>query len=130
MEHGDRQSKRIVEFWDSDNGPMTHGQYMNFYYKLKEIINTSGYVISDEKQFKNEIATLISSIKRKMTDKPSKDFLEYAYSDEDAKEDEETIREQILKECFKMEDFLEFPDTREIMEQEFRWKFEKGWNQS
>ena len=43
-----------------------------------------------------------------MTDKPSKDFLEYAYSDEDAEEDEETIRErQILKECFKMEDFLE-----------------------
>jgi hypothetical protein len=61
-----------------------------------------------------------------MTDKPSKDFLEHAYSDEDAEEDEETIRErQILKECFKMEDFLEFPDTREIMEQEFRWKFEK-----
>ncbi len=48
------------EFWDSENGPVTHGQYIvDFYYKLKDIINASGYVISDEKQFKNEIATLI-----------------------------------------------------------------------
>ena len=62
-----------------------------------------------------------------MSEKPlQKDFREYAYDDEDLEEDEETIRErQILKECFKEEDFLEFQETREILEQEFRWKFEK-----
>ena len=44
-----------------------------------------------------------------MSKKPlQKDFREYAYDDEDLEEDEETIRErQILKECFKEEDFLE-----------------------
>ena len=32
---------------------------VDFYYKLKDIINKSGYVIDNEKQFKDEISTLI-----------------------------------------------------------------------
>ena len=40
--------------------PVTHGEYVvDFYYKLKDIINKSGYVIDNEKQFKDEISTLI-----------------------------------------------------------------------
>ena len=48
------------DFWNSDKGTVTHGEYVvDFYYKLKELINKSGYAIEDEKQFKDEIATLI-----------------------------------------------------------------------
>ena len=51
---------KVQDFWDSEHGPVTHGQYIvDFYYKLKDILNICGYVINDEKQFKNEIATLI-----------------------------------------------------------------------
>lgn len=48
-------------FWKSNKETaVTHGEYViDFYYKLKELINESGYVIEDEKQFKDEIATLI-----------------------------------------------------------------------
>jgi|TARA_B110000495_G_C22844594_1_gene492499 hypothetical protein len=48
------------EFWISDKEPVTHQQYIvEFYYQLKELIIASGHVIEDEKQFKDEIATLI-----------------------------------------------------------------------
>ena len=50
------------DFWHSRNetNPVTHGEYVvDFYYKLKDIINKSGYVIDNEKQFKDEISTLI-----------------------------------------------------------------------
>jgi len=50
------------DFWHSRNetNPVTHGEYVvDFYYKLKELINKSGYVIDNEKQFKDEISTLI-----------------------------------------------------------------------
>ena len=48
----------VQEFWDSEHGPVTHGQYIvDFYYKLKDILNALGYVINDEKQFKNEMFT-------------------------------------------------------------------------
>jgi hypothetical protein len=50
------------DFWHSGNetNPVTHGEYVvDFYYKLKELINKSGYVIDNEKQFKDEISTLI-----------------------------------------------------------------------
>jgi len=50
---------------------------------------------------------------------------DYTYADED-EYDEETIRDrQILKECFKLEDFLTFHQTRDILENEFRWNYEK-----
>jgi len=50
------------------------------------------------------------------------DFKEYAYDDE-GEEDEEVIRDrQILKECFKLKDFLEYPQTRDILENEIRWE--------
>jgi hypothetical protein len=53
------------------------------------------------------------------------DLKEYAYESE-GEEDEETIRDrQILKECFKLEDFLNYHQTREILENEFRWEYEK-----
>ena len=55
----------------------------------------------------------------------SNDFKEYAYDDE-GEEDEEVIRDrQILKECFKLKDFLDYPQTRDILENEFRWEYEK-----
>ena len=48
------------DFWKSNKDAVTHGEYVvDFYYKLKDLINKSGYVIEDEKQFKDEIATLI-----------------------------------------------------------------------
>ena len=48
------------DFWKSNKDTVTHGEYVvDFYYKLKDLINKSGYVIEDEKQFKDEIATLI-----------------------------------------------------------------------
>jgi len=49
------------EKWRYLNGEnVTHGDYVkDFYYRLKRIIETSGYSIKDEKQFKNEIATFI-----------------------------------------------------------------------
>ena len=49
------------DFWKSSKETtVTHGEYVvDFYYKLKVLINESGYVIEDEKQFKDEIATLI-----------------------------------------------------------------------
>ena len=53
---------------------------------------------------------------------------DYTYADED-EYDEETIRDrQILKECFKLEDFLTFHQTRDILENEFRWNYEKNAN--
>ena len=55
-----------------------------------------------------------------------KDFKEYAYSNEN-EEDEKVIRDrQILKECFKLKDFLDYPQTRDILENEFMWGYEKN----
>lgn len=47
--------------WIYSNGEtVTHGEYVkDFYFRLKTIIESSGYSINDEKQFKNEIATFI-----------------------------------------------------------------------
>ena len=47
--------------WIYSNGEkVTHGDYVkDFYFRLKTIIERSGYSINDEKQFKNEIATFI-----------------------------------------------------------------------
>jgi hypothetical protein len=46
--------------WSSKYGPVTHGQYVrDFYYSLQSILNNTGYTITNEKEFKNEIATLI-----------------------------------------------------------------------
>ncbi|MDA9298745.1 hypothetical protein N9P79_00085 [Crocinitomicaceae bacterium] len=60
---------------------------------------------------------------------PAEDFKDYAYDDE-VEEDEEVIRDrQILKECFKLEDFLNYSQTRDILENEFRWGYEKNCEQ-
>jgi len=46
--------------WQTARRRITHGDYVkDFYYKLKDIIQSEGYDIIDEKEFKSEIATLI-----------------------------------------------------------------------
>ena len=47
-------------------------------------------------------------------------------SDAEMEEEEEKNRKsQILKECFNLEDFLEFQETKEILEDDFGENFEK-----
>ena len=46
--------------WETEQYRITHGDYVkDFYYKLKNAIQSKGYDIIDEKEFKSEIATLI-----------------------------------------------------------------------
>ncbi len=49
--------------WNSSSGPVTHGMYVkDFYYRLHSILTSNGYTITNEKEFKNEIATLIYNL--------------------------------------------------------------------
>ena len=49
--------------WNSRSGTITHGTYVkDFYYRLRSILIDSGYTITDEKEFKNEIATLLYNL--------------------------------------------------------------------
>ena len=50
--------------WETSEGtPVTHGMYVVRYYNnLKNLLTAQGYDISDEKGFKNEIATMIYTL--------------------------------------------------------------------
>lgn len=46
--------------WTVNDEKITHGVYIrNFYYKLKNIVNSKGFTIENEKQFKREISMFI-----------------------------------------------------------------------
>jgi hypothetical protein len=46
--------------WTANDEKVTHGVYIrNFYHKLKNIVNSKGFTIENEKQFKREISIFI-----------------------------------------------------------------------
>jgi len=56
----DAPIQSIVNQEENQEDLMTHGEYVKkFYYKMKNLLNEMGYDIDEEKEFKNEIATLI-----------------------------------------------------------------------
>ena len=49
--------------WATRQFPVTHGMYVtDFYYSLHKLLVSQGYDITNEKEFKSEIATLIYNL--------------------------------------------------------------------